>query len=374
MAESWSAKPGHFKVTPQALVNSPEGAGCFAGYHQFYMTAHGDVCPCDFTPLTFGNVREDSLQAIWARMTSHPAYCHREGRCRMQNREFRKRYITTIPKDAPTPYRMGERPKIGVLAGFGEFPVLFTKEIVRAGYDVMVVAIEDEAGSGLVKTVPKLHRAGVGDLDKVINLFRAAGVRDIVMVGKVHKDKLFAKVPMDARMKRVVGSLKVKDDASILKAIGEEVEREGLKVREPTEYLQSLLVTPGVLTRREPTEAEMADVTYGYRIAKDIAALGIGQAVVVKGGTILAVEAIEGTDRAIIRASSLSNGGAVVVKVAAPNHDMRFDTPVIGADTINTLFASGAKVLAVEAGRTIILNRDSVVEKANDRGISIVAM
>ena len=374
LGNEWSSKPGPFKVTPQAHVNSPRGAGCFAGYHQFYMTAHGEVCPCDFTPLSFGNVRKDSVRAIWRRILEHPAYCNRSGHCRMQDDEFRKRYIKTIPKGATTPFYIGEREKVGVLAGFGEFPVLFAKEVVKKGFEPVIIAIEDENNSALEKVVSHLHSAGVGELEKVVNIFKKQGVSNIVMVGKYHKDKIFTDLKLDDRMKKLLQSIKIKDDANLLKAIGEELEREGLKVREPNEYLESLLVPEGVLTKREPSDLEMADVRYGFEMAKEISNLGIGQTVVAKNGTILAVEAIEGTDRAIIRASSLSNGGNVVVKVSAPDHDMRYDTPVIGSDTVNTLFSCGAKVLAVEAGKTIILDRVKVIQRADDREISIIAL
>ncbi len=360
------------KLSPQALINGPRGAGCFAGYHQFYMTAHGDICPCDFTPLTFGNVLEEPLDTIWKRMTSHPAYCKRERRCRMQNPEFRKRYIHTIPKDAPKPYRL-DLSKIGVLAGFGDFPMIFVREVQKLGYQVHLVAIEEEISCGIGKYVKRFGSVGVGELQRMIDMFKNEGISDVVMIGKVHKNKLYDdNIKVDERMRRLLESLPSKDDATLLHAIGHEMEKEGLRIREPHAYLSRLLVEEGVLTERQPSAKEWADVRYGFGVAKQIAALGIGQTVVVKDGAVLAVEAIEGTDKTITRAAALTNGGAVVVKVTAPEHDMRYDTPVIGPDTVNAMFMAGAKVLAVEAGRTIVLDKESVVEKANDRDITIV--
>lgn len=341
---------------------------------QLHITSGGDVCPCDYTPLAFGNVADKDVAEVWAEMSSHPAYGKPPELYRMQDVGFRRRYIDGIPDDTALPYYVGGKQKIGVIAGWGEFPLFFAREVKKYGYEVCAIGLEEEVSGRLGDYCDKVWTVGVGQLDKVIELLKAEDLREIVMVGKVHKASMFGAVQIDERFMRLLASLKIKDDASILKAIATEMEKDGIHIMEPNHFISSLLIRKGCLTKRQPSEREMADVQYGYEMAKKIATLGIGQTIAVKDGAVLAVEAIEGTDKAITRASTLANGNIVVVKVAAPDHDMRFDAPVIGEDTIQTLFTTDTRVLAVEADRTIILDRDAVIEKADDRNISIVAL
>jgi hypothetical protein len=374
LQEVFFALPGNFKVTIPSLMTNGEGSGCFGGSHRFHMTPDGDICPCEYVPLSFGNVKKDSISAIWEAMISLPAYCNHPTSCLMKGGNFRDRYINTIPGDATMPRFIGQPEKVGVIAGFGEFPIIFTKAVQRAGYEPVVVAIEGESSLELKEVVPNFLTVGVGELEKVLGFFRSQDVSNIVMIGKVHKEKLFSKVEIDDSLKKVIDSVDIKDDSNLLKAIGMAFQKAGLYITDPSKYLSTLLVPKGILTEKEPTELQMADVRYGFSMAKEIARLGIGQTVVVREGTVLAVEAIEGTDKTILRAASLSGGKSVVVKVAAPNHDMRYDIPAVGSDTIDTLHASGASVLAVEAGKTIILDREKVVQQANDMGIVIIAI
>lgn len=341
---------------------------------QLHVTSRGDVCPCDYTPLAFGNVRSTPLRQIWEEMSGHPAYGRPPELYRMQDVGFRRRYIDSLPEGTALPYFVGGKKKIGMIAGFGEFPIFFAKEVKKYGYEVVAIGLEEEVSKHLGDHVSKVWTTGVGELEKVIQILKDADLTELVMVGKVHKASMFGKLKMDERMIRMLESLEIKDDARILAAIAKEMESEGLHIMEPNHYISSLLIRTGCLTRRKPTDREMADIKYGYQMAKKIAELGIGQTVAVRNGAVLAVEAIEGTDKAITRASTLANGQIVVVKVSAPNHDMRFDAPVIGEDTINILFSADARVLAVEADRTIILDRDEVIKKADDRNISIVAL
>lgn len=341
---------------------------------QLHVTSRGDVCPCDYTPLAFGNVRESDMAPIWAEMSSHPAYGKPPELYRMQDVGFRRRYIDSLPADTTLPYYVGGKQRIGVIAGWGEFPLFFAREVKKFGYEVLAIGLEEEVSGRIGDYADKVWTVGVGELSKFIELLKANDLREIVMVGKVHKSAMFGAVKIDDRMKRLLASLQIKDDASILKAIASEMEKEGIHIMEPNHFISSLLIRKGCLTRRQPTDREMTDVKYGYEMAKKIAAMGIGQTIAVKDGAVLAVEAIEGTDKAITRASTLARGNIVVVKVAAPDHDMRFDAPVIGEDTIQTLFTTDTRVLAVEADRTIILDRSAVIEKANDRNITIVAL
>lgn len=341
---------------------------------QLHITSRGDVCPCDYTPLAFGNVRERTAVEVWEDMTQHPAYGKPPQTYRMQDVGFRRRYIDSLPENTDLPYYVGGKQKIGMVAGFGEFPIFFAKEVKKYGYEVLAVGLEEEVSSRLADYVDKVWTVGVGELDRVIQILKENDLSEVVMVGKVHKASMFGKVKLDERMMRLLASLEIKDDPTILAAIATEMEKEQLHIMEPNHYISSLLIRKGCLTRREPTDREMADIRYGYQMAKNIAGLGIGQTIAVKDGAVLAVEAIEGTDKAITRASTLANGNIVVVKVAAPDHDMRFDAPVIGEDTINILFSADARVLAVEADRTIILDREAVIKKADDRNITIVAL
>jgi DUF1009 family protein len=342
---------------------------------QLHVTSQGDVCPCDYTPLAFGNVKDRSLAEIWDEMSSHPAYGKPPELYRMQDVGFRRRYIDGLPDDAALPYYVGGKQKIGVIAGWGEFPLFFAREVKKFGYDVYAIGLEEEVSGRLGDFADRVWTASVGELGKVIDILKQNGLREIVMVGKVHKaSSMFGQIQLDDRMRRLLASLTVKDDGTLLKAIAGEMETEGIHIMEPNHFISSLLIRKGCLTRRQPSEQEMADVHYGYEMAKKIASMGIGQTIAVKEGAVLAVEAIEGTDKAITRASTLANGNIVVVKVAAPDHDMRFDAPVIGEDTIQTLFTTDTRVLAVEADRTIILDREAVIKKADDRNISIVAL
>lgn len=341
---------------------------------QLHITSRGDVCPCDYTPLAFGNVTERSVDEIWAEMSNHPAYGKPPELYRMQDVGFRRRYIDPLTEDTHLPYFVGGKQRVGVIAGWGEFPIFFAKEVKKFGYEVFAIGLEEEVSGRLGDYVDEVQTVGVGQLDSVIRTLKEKNLREIVMVGKVHKASMFGPLALDDRMKMLLASLPIKDDPTILAAIATEMEKEGIHIMEPNHFISSLLIRKGCLTERKPTEREMKDIEYGYAMAKKIAGLGIGQTIAVKDGAVLAVEAIEGTDKAITRASSLAHGNIVVVKVAAPNHDMRFDAPVIGEDTIQTLFTTDTRVLAVEADRTIILDREAVIKKADDRNISIVAL
>jgi DUF1009 family protein/MoaA/NifB/PqqE/SkfB family radical SAM enzyme len=374
LARRYNAEPDGSRVVLEYFPTNGEGPVGPDEELQLHVTSQGDVLPCDYTPLAFGNVRERNVDAIWAEMASHPAYGRPPELVRMQDVGFRRRYIDGLPEHIEVPYYVGGKQKIGMVAGFGEFPIFFAREVRKYGYEVYAVGLEEEVSGRLTDYVDKVWTAGVGQLDEVINLLKEQDLTEVVMVGKVHKASMFGKVQFDERMMKLLASLKIKDDPTILAAIACEMEKEGIHIMEPNHYISSLLIRKGCLTACQPTDRQMQDIHYGYRIAKKIAEIGIGQTVAVKDGAVLAVEAIEGTDKAITRASTLANGDIVVIKVSAPDHDMRFDAPVIGEDTINILFSADARVLAVEADRTIILDREAVINKANDRNISIVAL
>ena len=222
--------------------------------------------------------------------------------------------------------------------------------------------------------VDEIFWVKVGQLGKIITIFKEQGVTDALMAGGIKKTRLFGGGMPDLRAVALLAKMVYKKDDSILRAVADELESEGITIRESTLYLDSILASPGVLTKRKPTKDEQKDIDFGWQMAKEIGRLDIGQTVVVKGRAVLAVEAIEGTDEAIRRGGLLCERGAVVVKVCKPQQDLRFDLPAVGTQTIRTMVQVKASCLAVEAGKTIIIDRELVVRDADAAGIAIVAL
>jgi UDP-2,3-diacylglucosamine hydrolase len=263
---------------------------------------------------------------------------------------------------------------IGLIAGNGRFPRLFAENARRLGYRVSAVALTGEAEASLEQVVDRLHWVALGQLGKLIKAFKQDGVRQAVMVGGVSKTHLFAKLRPDLRALSLARRLKVRQDDAVLRAIAEELEEEGIRIRESTFGLEGLLVEEGVLTRRAPTRSERVDIEFGCDMAAAVGKLDIGQCVVVKDRTVVAVEAVEGTDDAIRRGGRLARGGAVVVKRFKPQQDPRFDLPTVGSKTIEVMIESGATVLAIEAGKALFLDRADAIEAADRAGIAIVGI
>ncbi len=278
--------------------------------------------------------------------------------------------------------RRGAQP-IGLLAGSGRFPITFAEKARRLGLPVVCVGIREEADPQLAEYVSRFHWSGPARLGRMIRLFKQAGVERIVMAGKVHKANILHKpwkwltLCPDWRTVRFWYSRRRVDnrDDTLLLAVIDEFATEGLSFDSALNLCPELLVRPGPLTRRPPTAAEAVDIAFGWQLAKEMGRLDVGQSVAVKERAILAVEAIEGTDRAILRAGELCRaGGFVVVKVAKPQQDMRFDVPTIGCNTVETLHRAGGRVLAIEAEKTIVLDQEQTVALADRYGISIVAL
>lgn len=271
---------------------------------------------------------------------------------------------------------------IGLLAGEGRFPVVFAEKARQLGLRVICVGFRGIAAPELTGLVHRFYWCGLARLARMIRCFRREGVDTFVMAGKVHKVPVFAtpwtfvKLLPDWRAARMWFSRLRRDnrDDSILLNVVAEFEKDGLHCASALELCPELLVKPGVLTRREPNAAEWRDVEFGWELAKEMGRLDVGQSVAVKDRAALVVEAIEGTDRAILRAGELCpRGGFTVVKVAKPQQDMRFDVPTIGRSTIETIHRAGGTVLAVEACKTILLDEPQTIELANRYGITIVA-
>lgn len=267
-----------------------------------------------------------------------------------------------------------ENRKIGLIAGNGKFPLIFAQEAKKVGTEVVALAIKKETSPSLENLVDKIHWVNVGQLGDLIEICKKEGITRAVMAGQVRHTRLFGQVRLDARAMALLAGVKDKKANSLLGAVADELLREGIELIDSATYLSHLLPSPGILTRRKPTQREWQDIEFGHKMAKEIAGLDIGQTVVVKDQTVLAVEGMDGTDRTIKRGGKLGKGDVVVVKVSKPQQDRRFDLPIIGERTVEVLKQAKAKVLAFSARSTILLNREKVVKSANQNGISLVAV
>ena len=267
--------------------------------------------------------------------------------------------------------------RLGLIAGNGRFPFLVLDAARRLGYEVVIVAIAEEAEPDLEDAAAQepraaIHRVSLGQLGRCLDILRDAGVTRAVMAGQVKHVRLFSGVLPDRVLLSVLLRLRAKNTDALIAAIADVLRDRGIELMDSTALLKPLMARPGVLTRRAPGEDEQADFTFGYRMADAIAGLDIGQTIVVKDRAVVAVEAMEGTDEVIARAGRLAGRGARVVKVAKPNQDMRFDVPVVGVRTVASMVTAGASALSVDAGKTLFLDGDDVVNAADEAGIVIV--
>lgn len=267
---------------------------------------------------------------------------------------------------------MSER--IGLIAGSGRFPVLFAETARRRGVDVIAVGHREETAPELANAVDALHWVWPGELEPIITHFQAAGVHRAVMVGGIVKTRLFKEFRPDARAMAVIMRAGAVSDDRVLRAIAEELQNEGITIVESTLFLGEIIPQVGVLGARSPTEEEWNDIRFGYRVAKVIGQFDIGQSVIVRMGAVMAVEGIEGTDATVRRAGALVNGSITLVKVCKPTQDLRFDLPAVGPETVRALAEVGGRALALEAGRTITLDREEMIAVADAAGIAIVAV
>ncbi len=274
------------------------------------------------------------------------------------------------------------REPIGLLAGWGRFPILFAEKARSLGIPVVCLGVRHHAPPELADLVDEFHWNGPTRLGRALRIFRRAGVRRAVMAGKIHKVRMHTPwrwlhyVP-DWRFLRYYygrGRSDNRDDNLLLGLI-DEFAAEGIVFESALDLCPELLVTPGTLTRRSPSARESKDIAFGWELARAMGGLDVGQSVAVKEMTALAVEAIEGTDEAIRRAGQLCrSGGFVVVKVAKPRQDMRFDVPTVGCSTVETLRQAGGRVLAIEADKTIVIDQEETVALADRHGLTIVAL
>ncbi len=262
----------------------------------------------------------------------------------------------------------------GLIAGNGDFPLLVLEGARRRGVDMAVIAIREEASPALEQASSRFHWVSLGELGRAIELLHREGVTRAVMAGQVKHRQIFSDIPPDGRMAPLLERLATRNTDALIGAVAAILAAEGIELVNSTLFLEPLLPAAGVLTRRAPDEKEAANIGYGRQIARQIAGLDLGQTVVISERACVAIEAMEGTDETIERAARISGGRPLtVVKVSKPRQDMRFDVPVVGPRTIEVMRGAGATALAIDAGRTLIFDRERVLELADAGSISIEA-
>jgi DUF1009 family protein len=264
--------------------------------------------------------------------------------------------------------------KIGIIAGGGQLPLLFAKAASQGGLEIFAAAHEGETDNELANLVNGLQWVRLGQLGRIIKFFKQQGVDKTVMVGSITKTNIFRDIRPDLKGLGLWNKINVKQDDAILRAVAEGLAKEGIEVVTSTGYLPELLFPKGVLTKKKPTMAQQDDIRFGWQMAQAVGNLDIGQCVVVRNQTVLAVEAIEGTDAAIKRGGMLGKEKTVIIKLRKPNQDFRFDLPAVGITTIDSLLEAKAAVLAVEAEHALLFDRETVVRLANKSGIVVVGV
>jgi hypothetical protein len=277
--------------------------------------------------------------------------------------------------------------RYGLIAGNGRFPFLVVEGARRAGVSLSVAAIREETDPKIEQEVERLTWVGVGQLGKMIRFFKGEGVEKAIMAGQVKHVQIFSHAIPDARMLKMLLKLPRRNTDSLIGAIAAELASEGIQLIDSTYFLRDYLPDAGTLTRREPSSAERADIEYGLDIAREIARLDLGQTIVVRGKACVAIEAMEGTDATVRRAghllrsekdakdgARLSIGPLTVLKLSKPDQDMRFDVPVVGVPTIETMVDAGATCLCISAGKTLMFDREEMISLANKSKIVIIAV
>jgi DUF1009 family protein len=263
--------------------------------------------------------------------------------------------------------------RIGLIAGSGQFPIIFSKAAKLKGFAVYAVAYLNETDTELKEHVDAIDWIHLGQVKRVIKFFKKNHVSEAVMLGAVKKTRMFSDVRPDTKVISLIAEMRHTHDDNLLRAFAAVLEKEGIRIQSSTFLLPELLAQEGCWTKRKPTRSEKADIDLGWNLAKEIGNLDIGQCVIVGGGSVLAVEAIDGTDATITRGGKLGKGNAVAVKVCKPNQDIRFDVPAIGAQTVQVMHEAQVNVLAVEAGKAVVFDREEMIALANRYKISVAA-
>lgn len=262
--------------------------------------------------------------------------------------------------------------KYGLIAGNGQFPFLVLEGAKKSGAELAVVAIKEEADPRIDQIASNVAWVGIGQLGKMISFFTKNGVTKAMMAGQVKHVQLFSGAIPDMRMVKMLWNLPRRNTDALIGGVADEMAKEGIELIDSTYFLGENLAAEGVLTKRKPSDVELENVEYGLHIAGELGRLDLGQTVVVRAKACVAIEAMEGTDATIKRAGELANGRLTVVKVAKPNQDMRFDVPVVGIPTIETMIKAGATCLSVTAGKTLVFDRDEMLALADKNKICVV--
>lgn len=264
--------------------------------------------------------------------------------------------------------------KYGLIAGNGNFPFLVLEGARKAGESLAVAAIKEETDKRIEQIADKHIWVGIGQLGKMISFFKKEGVSKVIMAGQVKHVQIFSSALPDLRMIKMLFNLKQRNTDALIGGVANELAKDGIELIDSTFFIQDNLAQEGVLTRRKPDDNERGNIEYGLHIAGEIARLDLGQTIVVRAKACVAVEAMEGTDAVIERAGKLAKGKLTVVKVAKPNQDMRFDVPVVGVPTIQTMITAGATCLCLTPNKTLIFDRAEMIKLADEHKISIIAV
>jgi UDP-2,3-diacylglucosamine hydrolase len=267
-----------------------------------------------------------------------------------------------------------EKPALGIIAGSGTFPLLVARSARKAGLRVVAIAHEGETDPALEQETDTIVWIRLGQLGQLIRNLKKHGVRYAVMAGAIKKKRMFENVLPDFKGLSLMSRLVIFHDDDILRAVARELAKEGIEIVSSTTHVPELMAPAGILTRRKPSKTEKEDMAFGWRIAKELGRLDIGQCVVVRRKTVLALEAIEGTDETILRGGRIGREKTVVVKVSKPNQDLRFDVPSVGVGTVKMMSEVKASVLVVEAEKTLLFDRKEMIHLADEKGIAIVSL
>jgi DUF1009 family protein len=264
--------------------------------------------------------------------------------------------------------------RYGLIAGNGRFPFLVLEGARRAGVELSVAAIREETDPEIERAAERLVWVGIGQLGKMIRFFKREGVERAMMAGQVKHVQIFSGALPDVRMLRMLLRLPRRNTDALIGAVADELQSEGIELIDSTFFLQDHLPQVGTLTRRAGDKREQGDIEYGLEVAREIARLDLGQTIVVRARACVAIEAMEGTDATILRAGQLARGRLTVVKIAKPDQDMRFDVPVVGLPTIQSMIEAGATCLCITAGKTLMFDRDEMLKLADEKRIAVVAV
>ncbi len=262
--------------------------------------------------------------------------------------------------------------KYAIIAGNGRFPILALESARKLGHEVVAVGIKEEASSEIETLAPRCHWISLGQLGRLIEILKAEGVREVMMAGQVKHASIFSSIRPDWRLMKLLASLPARNTDALIGGVARILEDEGVRLVDSTRLLKPLLADKGPMTRRKPTNDEEADIAYGRRIANALAGFDVGQSVAICERACVAVEAMEGTDAMLRRAAGIANGRPLrLVKVARRRRHLLFDVPVAGPRTIDVMKQTGTTVLAVDAGRTLLLDRDEMLRAADEAGIAV---